>query len=718
MIAIQTNECLYIINMGLAEFLESAANNALWESNPMIKAKMEMTFYNNSRMHFLNSVIPEIKCCARLVGDQFTLNFKPLESVKDLEFFVKDGKQYSCEQSYLFDASHGKEVEGDVEEKTNAPINPEIHAPINPEIGPAHLNPEVDASKGPISPETGAGTSTDEEVVGETKQGEKPNSEGSNATEEEEKLEGGDKPSNEDEAELDASGEEELTASNLESEETVNLFTEDQKKAAAALDNLIHHFPNINDLSDEHRERMAAYVSSNKSMFREIARKYLKSNGFQEDVEHLNSEYYVPNALGVNQEMIDSLLVFPEMVHILAKFDMSRNFSPSSIINSIFMRICPVGELDVAEGKKYCAYIQEFKITKEDYKEAERSILETYGLKSLRGLSSEQKRLYLEEALEKVYNSKYGSIASHDRRMLVEDADEYLQKYQKAYYFPDYLTWTQMGQYEFDAREKKDHITIPILTQIQSQNVFHKKSVKVAIVRTDGTEPISSYIELNEDLLYDVKDCIVSTPEGRVLKDYFWDESTQQRITKEEYMKILDSRSHESDTSKIGEHAIGDPFADETQTELNQQPIPLTDGGEMTATVSEEKTSGMLLSDTLNVQNVSFGGIPVQPSETEKKEEDTSKETGTQSGTEEVQQTGVIINPEVSAASATTTDEEVQSKEASYSTEFLQSIGFQQLADGSIVNAEGHKISDEQIQMLAAYFNLYPTDEDEKGKQM
>ena len=134
----------------------------------------------------------------------------------------------------------------------------------------------------------------------------------------------------------------------------------------------------------------------------------------------------------------------------------------------------------------------------------------------------------------------------------------------------------------------------------------------------------------------------------------------------------------------------------------------------MTATVSEEKTSGMLLSDTLNVQNVSFGGIPVQPSETEKKEEDTSKETGTQSGTEEVQQTGVIINPEVSAASAMTTDEEVQSKEANYSTEFLQNIGFQQLADGSIVNAEGHKISDEQLQMLAAYFNLYPTDEDEK----
>ncbi len=782
MIAIQTNECLYIINMEFAEFLESAANDALWESNPMIKAKTEMTLYNNNGIHFLNSSLSEIKCCARLVGDQFTLSFKPLESVKDLEFFIKDGKQYSCEQSFVFDEAKGKTLDEPV--RVNAPLNPEVKtsAPLSPEIP----SPEVKTSA-PLSPEIPSPEVKENSEKGAApapeKGGEEPLKKGGDdeppkdeAEPEEESLDG-EETEEEKEEEESLGGE----GTGEESEEEFDVaITEDQKKAAAALDNLLHRFPNINDLSEEQRKSMMDYVESNKRMFREISRKYLEDSSYHENIDNLSTNYFVPNALGEEQEMLDSLLVFPEMVHILAKFDMSRSFSPSSIINSTFMRICPIGETISEEGKRYSAFIQEFKITKEDYKEAERLILERYELRSLRGLTSEQKQLYLEEALEMVYNRKYGSIASQERRILVDDADEYLQKYAKSYYFPDYLTWTQIGQVEYDAREKIDHVTVPIITQLQNHNVIKKitKSVRIPVIRTDGALPSEFFVEVNEDYLTDVKDSIIDLPDGRILKGYFWDETTKRRITEQEYMDILEEKEastklggsseekHEEDTStKLG-GSSEEKHEEDTSTKLGGSSEEKKDG--------LEQSSGTLFSDTLNVQNLKFGGrtITSQPLSPEIHGEETTKKddlveyggivtkvsespemislffgrdghveifddmkfyelaktvkvgdyiriSKDNSEVYEIENFEILKQAEPVPVSSSTSEEADSTEEKSTILEaVLEDLGFKKAPDGSYVNQDGNKLTDDQLQSLIAYFGTPTPDDPEKGKTL
>ncbi len=591
MIAVQTNDRLYLLNMDDSEFVSLAMQETMAGRNveerliPLIRARSGISFNSNDMVRFANTMIPEISTCFSQVGNRF--DTKTVSSTGDLEFFVTpDGVQYSCEEAYI-------ESQVSMGERQSVP-NPVVEAPIpnplaeeqripNPVAGEQQIpNPVVEVENEEPSLEipnpTVAPISTEEPYIGVVPGEQIQKASGVIAL-----------PASlndefyrrDEEAEIDP----EMPTSLIPVEsrildesdlETIQI-KEEQKRAASQLDNIVRNLPSVTNLPEEVLDGMRNYIGSQKSIFRGYAEEYL-NNISPLDRDELLTEFPVSNALGHSHDMVDSLLVFPVHTHILAKKDLTARFSALDLINSTMVRVCPIG----ISGEKIQSYVQEIKITSQDVKEAEEMVkaeLKKQG-KSKRSLTSKEKYDLMEDALEQIYKNRKGSLAASRETKLVEDLGRHFDRMVSAskVYIPSLEEWNSYDVFAYDARTKIDEFPMPLLTQLQNINGKTVEEVStiyggpsedpfaeeltdennlgenaqgprtVKIFRVDTSEEAiregrSNGLEatfVSENYLSETeRDSIIAISDEYVLDGYFFDVATNEVITELEYEEAI-----------------------------------------------------------------------------------------------------------------------------------------------------------------------------------
>ncbi len=574
MIAVQTNDQLYLIKMDDAEFTnlvmqEYVAGRDIEERLiPLIRANSGISINNNNMIRFASSVIPEITTCFRRVGNRFDI--KPVNSVDDLSFFMApDGKQYSSEEAYSETLAPAQNVEASavpdpvtgrvtVEEETTETLNQELGDFIpDPVTGRVTVGEEATETL-----EQELGDSIPDPVTGQV------------ATEEEKSApkvtilppgrEAIALPASLDSGFYKPASELGLVPYEEKKLETVDStkiqIRESQKRAASQLDNIIRTLPNVANLPEEILRGIANLVNEERETFRGYASEYL-GNVSPLDRNELLTSFPVPNALNASHDMADSLLVFPVYTSVLTKKNSKLAFSTLDLANSVMLRICPVG----IDGDRVQGYVQEFRITRQDVKEAKEIVnAELKKKKRTRSLSSEEKYALYEDALEQIYRNRKGSLAASKETKLIADVDKYLSNLANTskIYIPDIGTWSSYDVMAFDARVKEDQLPIPLLKQLQDINgktmeevqelvadannrflTDFDKMVKVRIVDTSEeaiksgktsvgfTEKQFSYLSDNE------KEAVITSPDGSLLLSGFYEEKgTGKRITEEEFL--------------------------------------------------------------------------------------------------------------------------------------------------------------------------------------
>lgn len=554
MIAVQTNEYLYVIEMSIPEFLENVAKDGLHSS--AIHAKTIANINQNRWLHLANAVIPEITCCFRQIGDQFVIDTKPINSSKDLEFFIApDGSQYSCESAYLLEAAKGEkanqtEIVAPVVE--GAPINSGQEAGIpNPVLGDKDKkdipNPVGEGAPNPVL----EGSSTHGQNVIEL-------------------------PASLEDDFYKPTGLVPFVPPQLEQDEPhVVEVSENQKRAAGQLDNAIRNLPHLSSIPSEFLNGVINYVMAERDKMKGYAEAYLRSSS-RLDRGDLETDFPVPNALGSSYDMIDSLLAFPVYTRVISKKDLAARFSPMDLVNSTMLRVCPIG----IEGDRVHSYVQSIKITNQDVKDAE-ELLKKEG-KSKKKLSPKEKYERMEAALEQVFKNKKGSLAASRETQLVGDLGQYFDELvsNKKAYIPAMEEWQSYDVVALDAREKVEQFPTPLLQQLQSINgkTFEElgivegsafespfeeeldspeealdvpeetaqlRVVRINQVDSDAKDDNLGYIEVSENFLSATeRDSIVALDGGiYVLQGYFYDMASGNVITDIEYEEIIQNNA-------------------------------------------------------------------------------------------------------------------------------------------------------------------------------
>lgn len=602
MIAVQTNDRLYLLNMDDSEFVSLVMQETMAGRNveenliPLIRARSGISFNSNDMVRFANSMIPEISTCFSQVGNRF--DTKKVVSTEDLEFFMTpDGVQYSCEEAYTeAQANMGERqpVSETVVEEQQIPT-PTVEIP-NP-VADVQEEPELTASAQEIpNPVVSDENEINSEIPNPVAPAEEPYI-GVVPGEEIHKASGV--------IALPASLSDEFYRGSVEPAieqqntglvpfesrileetpvETIQI-REEQKRAASQLDNIVRNLPSVTNLPEEVLAGMRNYLSSRDVLFkhREYAEEYL-NNISPLDRDELLTDFSVVNALGQSHDMIDSLLVFPVHTRILAKKDLSTRFSGLDLINSTMVRVCPIG----MDGEKVQSYVQEIKITSQDVKDAEEIVkteLKKQG-KTKRSLSSKERYDLMEEALEQIYKTRKGSLAASRETKLVEDLGRHFDRMVLAskVYIPSLEEWNSYDVFAYDARTKTDEFPTPLLTQLQSLNgktleeigaVYGgpledpfveeladennlssndqaPRIVKVARVDTSEeaikngkSEGLEEALVAENFLSAIERDSIIATADGYVLDGYCYDINTGEVITTLEYEEVV-SKINES----------------------------------------------------------------------------------------------------------------------------------------------------------------------------
>lgn len=538
MIAVQTNEYLYVIEMSIPEFLENVAKDGL--NSSAIHAKTIANINQNRWLHLANAVIPEITCCFRQIGNQFVIDTKPINSSKDLEFFVApDGSQYSCESAYLLEAAKGEKV------NREEVVNPVVDV-VQTNSGPSEVVEEEDTNGIP-NPVRG----TIPNPVAE-----KSSASGQSVIE---------LPASLEDDFYKPTGLVPFVPPQLEPVEPhVVEVSENQKRAAGQLDNVIRNLPHLSSIPSEFLNGVINYVMAERDKMKGYAEAYLKSSS-PLDRGALETDFPVPNALGSSYDMIDSLLAFPVYTRVISKKDLAARFSPMDLVNSTMLRVCPIG----IDGDRVHSYVQSIKITNQDVKDAE-ELLKKEG-KNKKKLSPKEKYERMEAALEQVFKNKKGSLSASRETQLVGDLSQYFDELvsSKKAYIPAMEEWQTYDVVALDAREKIEQFPTPLLQQLQSingktfeelgiiegsmfENPFEEelgapevetapKIVRINQVDSDAQDDNLGYVEVSENFLSSTeRDSIVELEDGiYVLQGYFYDLASNNVITDIEYEEII-----------------------------------------------------------------------------------------------------------------------------------------------------------------------------------
>lgn len=611
MIAVQTDERLYLLKMEDSEFVNLIMQETLEGRNveerliPLIRARSSISFNSNDMVRLVTSMLPEISTCYSKVGNRF--DTKPVSSTEDLEFFIApNGNQYSCEEAYTDTLTTSEELSSTIPNPVTAEEKvEEIPTPVTKveEVVEAIPNPVV----APIA----------ETKVEEVSQ---PEIKADNEPKKEEELYLGVVPGEQvhkatgevialpasltddfykqAEVEQPATGLVPIARVNTNVDESDNVeeetletiqIREEQKRAASQLDNIVRNLPNVASLPEEFLWGMVDYVNSQKDVFREYASEYL-GNVSPLDRDELLTDFPVPNALGTSTDMADSLLVFPVYTRILAKRDLRSRFSSMDLINSTMLRVCPIG----IDGEKIQSYVQEIRITSQDIKEAQEKVnaeLKKQN-KAKRSLTAEEKYVLLEEALEEIYKNRKGSLAASKETKLVEDLGKYFDKLVTAskVYIPSLEEWSSYDVMAFDARVKVEQFPTPLLTQLQTINGKTREEIEtlfgeleesytteydrvVSIPMIDASEEairsgatMLGFTEIQEAYLSDEeKACVVVEDGKRILKGFYYDKNSQSMLDEETFKarcKRVNGKS--SDTVIVG-GPEDDPFEEEPE---------------------------------------------------------------------------------------------------------------------------------------------------------
>lgn len=468
MIAVQTNNNLYIVEMEMSEFLTNVAQNGLNAS--AIQAKQRFSVAQNDWMHLASSIVPQITHHICQVGEQFFIDTKPITTTKDLEFYMApDGRQYSCEASYLLEMGKGKIVSPVVSEQTHEIPNPEIRTEVVSPVVPDQAAIETQES-GSDTPD-GIDEIVDEEAiipVGEPK---------------EEVVE---------ESPVEEELEEEIV------EEMIPI-SQEQRRAAAALDNIARQFASITRLPERVFQGVKNYVEQNRNVFRGYAEEYLASQDFREPRANLQTEFPVSNAFGQSQDMIDSLCVFPVFSRILSKKDFTQKFSPSDLTNATFVRVCPIGILD----GNVQALTQKITISSEVSRKINvkvRNRLDREGVQ-IRKLTPLEKYEYYEEELEK-YLQQRGTFSESPDTSITMDLGSYIDKLATTLSVPAIGEWESYDVLPYDTRVNEDN-NLPTPLSVQLGEIA--KTGRIAT-------PVVSAIPLEEVLPSDEPEDVFEEP--------------------------------------------------------------------------------------------------------------------------------------------------------------------------------------------------------------
>lgn len=551
MIAVQTNDRLYLINMEESEFVdmvmrENIAGRDLDEQLiPLIRAKSGISFKNNDMVHFAKAMVSEISNCFSRVGNRFDM--KPVSSVEDLNFYVdENGVQYASEEAY--NEEKLLQSVGERGAVAPSPLNVPPAASVEQAPAPTPLVGDSSSAPDPIDSEEDELTSGGHllNLVRKMTSG-LPQADSKPLENNGEPLGAGStfEPPREEEPDLDG----------------VLTISEDMKRAAGQLDNLVRIFTNVTTLPPDVLKGMRNYVNQDKDHFREYAEQYLSQRS-PIDRGELYTDFPVASAFGTTHDMIDSLLVFPVFTHIVSKKDLSNRFTAGDLVHSTFLRVCTVG----VDGDRVSSYVQEIKITSQDVRDAEDIVNANLKRqnKSKRSLSAQEKYDLMEAALEDVYKSRKGSLAASKETKLIGDLGRYFDQLvsTQKMFIPSLDDWNSYDVMAFDARKNMDSLPMPLLTQLQNvngktpeqvsqmyqnmdddYNNLYDRKVKVYKVNTsdeafaNGTSTDLGFVIKSENYLgLEVKEAIRSTLEGLVVEGFYYDEAVDRIITVEEYL--------------------------------------------------------------------------------------------------------------------------------------------------------------------------------------
>lgn len=562
MIAVQTNDRLYLINMEDSEFVnlvmqENMAGRSLDEQLiPLIRARSGISFNSNDMVRFARSMISEISNCFTLVGNRFDMT--PVSSLDDLMFYVdENGKQYASEEAYRMEEVG---IPNPVVEGQNA--TQRVEEVPNPVIRKSENSEGAKEVPTPTEEETHSGK--DETPVPE-----------------EEEMHSGEEEAPAPKEEEMHSGEEESVPKEeevppLDDEKDVIEVSEEQKRAASQLDNIVRNFPNIASLPTQYLAGIRSYINTQLATFKSYSEEYLAQMS-PLDRASLKTGYPVPNAFGESTDMLDSLVIFPVYTRILSKRDLAARFSPLDLANSTMLRICPIG---IAEDEHMQpivhSYVQEIKITHQDVKEAEEKVnaeLKKQG-KSKRSLSSKEKYDLYEEALEEILKYRKGSMVASRETKLVEDLGKYEEELRRSskVYIPAIEEWNSYDVAAFDARRRIDQFPTPLLTQLQNINGKTEEEIQEQYAELPSEfEPLDEeiiqvvFVDLSKESIEEGKtkygwhdmslssipdsmiDNIEERDNERYLEGYYFDLESQEFLSEAEYQERCQKANGKSD---------------------------------------------------------------------------------------------------------------------------------------------------------------------------